>query len=145
MYKNRHSGNNKNTSGWGSWACWRVAGGGVGVLTLQCIILINITVRKGNLWLSNVAATMFRRTLFKAQFASAMWERENEPRQDAASSTLWCHHCALLQRSLVPSTVCDSLGLWTQRSLAVRLIRALQVSLSSRRESKKWLHWSKWH
>lgn len=48
--------------------------------------------------------------------------------QDAASSGER-QHCVL------SNTVCDSL--WTQCSLAVRSIRALQVSLSSRQESKK--------
>lgn len=116
-------------------------------------VQINIIVRTGNLWLSNGSCHIVPSDAIKALFAWTVLERFRMiPRQDAASSKEnKCHSvsntcsCSVYWKPELSNAVCDSLCLWTQCSLAVRSIRALQVSLSSRQESKKWLHWSKWN
>ena len=116
MYKNRHSGGDEDTRGWGRWMR-----PGVTYISMH-FVQITITVRTGNLWLSNVAATFFRQTLLKLCLLEPCekdrgWSpgrmRHRARGEDAVRP------CDLSWRPGLSCAVCDSVCLWTFPGSAV--------------------------
>lgn len=145
MYKSRHSG------WWQKHKRVRAMGESGDSLHFNTFLQINITVGTGNLWLSNIAATLFHQMLLKLCHADHLRTLKDDPQAEwSVNQTVGtppCQHLSIITTGLcndVSNAVCDSFVSLNAASPGSAVDKGPSSLLEQQaRVQKEWLHWSK--
>lgn len=145
MYKSRHSG------WWHEHKRVRAVGESGGSLHFNAFLQINITVGTGNLWLSNIAATLFHQLLLKLCHLDHLRTLKDDPQAEwsikQTVGTPLCQHLSMIATCLcnhVSNAVCDSFVSLNAAFPGSAVNQGPSSLLEQQaRVQKKWLHWSK--